>query len=55
MTANDTQEFNSYLANCTNQQVEGVYQKEKSAGRRDYAELAAKEGRKRNMDFAFLR
>lgn len=49
MTNKDKEEFNQYLANCTDNQVFGVYQKEKGAGREDYAELAYLELIKRGL------
>lgn len=49
MTAKDITEFNAYLAACTDAQVVGVYQKEKAAGRDDYAALAANEATRRGI------
>lgn len=59
MTAKDIQEFQVYLDNCTDQQVEGVLEKEMEAAndqddseRAVYAELARTELRKRrNYDY----
>jgi hypothetical protein len=50
MTTNDWKEFRSYLKNCTDSQVQGVYDKEKQAGRDDYAELAVAEAEFRNIE-----
>ena len=49
MTANDRQEFIQYLRNCTNNQVYGVLEKEKGAGREDYATLAQAELERRGL------
>jgi len=49
MTAKDRKEFNEYLRNCTDRQVYGVLEKEKSAGRQDYAELAEAELERRGL------
>jgi hypothetical protein len=50
MNAQDRQEFIAYLRNCTNNQVQGVYDKEKAAGRKDYAELALQEAERRGIE-----
>lgn len=50
MTAKDRAEFKSYLRACTDRQVRGVYEKEKAAGRSDYAQLAELEAARRNID-----
>ena len=42
-------EFKEYLRHCTNDQVQGVYEKERKAGRMEYAELAKYEGHRRNI------
>ena len=49
MTERDKEEFNLYLANCTDRQVFGVYEKENGANRQDYAELAYLELIKRGL------
>lgn len=49
MNAKDMREFNGYLKNCTDRQVQGVYDKEKTAGRDDYAELARMEAERRGI------
>jgi hypothetical protein len=49
MTAQDMREFRGYLKNCTNAQVQGVYEKEREAGRDDYAELAIAEAEARGI------
>ena len=42
-TDKDRHEFRQYLRQCTNAQVQGVYEKELAAGRHEYAELAESE------------
>lgn len=49
MTEQDRAEFVSYLRACTDSQVQGVYDKEKAAGRKDFAELANAELKQRNL------
>jgi hypothetical protein len=49
ITAKDIREFNLYLKNCTDNQVRGVYEKERDAGRDEYAELAKAEAEKRGI------
>jgi hypothetical protein len=46
----DREEFKSYLRNCTDNQVLGVLEKERSAGREDYVELAENEAERRNLE-----
>lgn len=43
ISAKDIREFTAYLRNCTDQQVRGVYEKEKKAGRDEYVALAEAE------------
>jgi hypothetical protein len=50
MTADEMREFRGYLKLCTNNQVRGVYEKEKKAGRDDYAELAVAEAERRGIE-----
>ena len=50
MNAHDMRDFNQYLRQCTDAQVRGVYEKEKNAGRDDYAELALMEAQRRGLD-----
>lgn len=50
MTEKDRKEFKEYLRNCTDRQVYGVLEKEKSAGRQDYAELAQNELERRGLN-----
>jgi len=50
MNAKDMREFRDYLKNCTDAQVQGVYDKERAAGRDDYAELAVAEAERRGID-----
>jgi hypothetical protein len=47
--ANDIREFCSYLRNCTDAQVRGVYEKEKRAGRDAYVALAEVEAQRRGL------
>jgi hypothetical protein len=42
-------DFELYLANCTDQQVLGAYEKERGAGRRHYAALARAEAIRRGL------
>ena len=49
LSAKDIREFNEYLTNCTDDQVRGVWEKEKRAGRDTYAELAVAEANKRRI------
>jgi hypothetical protein len=46
----DEDEFAAYLKACTDNQVRGVYEKEVSAGRPDYAKLAKAEAERRGVD-----
>jgi hypothetical protein len=50
LTARDIREFSQYLRLCTDRQVRGVYEKEKEAGRDDYAALAELELQARHLD-----
>lgn len=50
ITAKDIREFNGYLKNCTDNQVRGVYEKERDAEREEYAELARAEAERRGID-----
>lgn len=49
MTQKDKEEFRAYLRQCTDTQVQGVYEREAKAGRADYADLAKDEGYRRNI------
>lgn len=49
MNAKDKREFQAYLQACTDRQVRGVYEKERDAGRRDYARLAEAEAATRGI------
>jgi hypothetical protein len=49
ITAKDIREFNAYLRNCTDRQVQGVYEKERDAGREEYVELARAEAERRGI------
>jgi hypothetical protein len=49
LLAEDIQDFNAYLAKCTDSQVTGVYAKERDAGRAEFAELARAEADKRGI------
>lgn len=48
LTAKDISEFNLYLKQCSDKQVQGVYEKERDAGREEYAELAKAEAERRD-------
>ena len=50
LSAKDIREFRGYLRSATDRQVQGIYDKEKSAGRDDYAELAVAEAESRGID-----
>lgn len=49
MTKKDREEFIAYLRACTDKQVQGVFEKETSAGRRAYANLARQEAERREI------
>lgn len=49
MTSQDREEFESYLRSLTDNQVQGVLDKECEAGRKDYANLAKQELARRNL------
>lgn len=49
MNANEMREFRQYLKQCTDRQVMGVLEKERAAGRDDYAELAVAEAERRGL------
>lgn len=50
MTRQDRINFGGYLRQCTDAQVQGVYEKEKRAGREDYAMLAELEAVRRGIE-----
>jgi hypothetical protein len=45
-------EFRGFLRNATDRQVQGIYDKEKGAGRDEYAELAIAEAERRGIELA---
>jgi hypothetical protein len=49
ITAADIREFCEYLRLCTDEQVRGVYDKEKKAGRDEYVALAEVEAQRRGL------
>ena len=49
LSARDIREFRGFLRQATDRQVQGIYDKEKSAGRDDYAELAIAEAERRGI------
>lgn len=49
MKENDRREFREYLTNCSDRQVLGVLEKERAAGRNDYATLARNEAERRGL------
>jgi hypothetical protein len=49
LSARDIREFRGFLGQATDRQVQGIYDKEKSAGRDDYAELAIAEAERRGI------
>jgi len=48
-TAEDIREFNAYLRGITDAQVQGVYDKEREAGRDMYVALAEAEAERRHI------
>jgi hypothetical protein len=50
MNVDDMRDFRGYLKQCTDAQVQGVYDKEHAAGREDYAELAVAEAERRGIE-----
>ena len=50
LSARDIREFRGFLRNATDRQVQGIYDKEKRAGRDDYAELAVAEAERRGIE-----
>lgn len=50
MNDQDRSEFNAFLRACTDDQVRGVWQKEKTAGRTDYQRLAEGEAKRRKIE-----
>lgn len=55
MTDQERKEFARYLRNCTDQQVVGVWEKERAAGRDDYAALAVAEAGRRDIPWTICR
>lgn len=49
LAATEKTNFKAYLRNCTDAQVQGVYDKEKAAGREDEMELAVAEAERRGI------
>lgn len=49
-SAKDIREFRGFLRNASDRQVQGIYDKEKSAGRDEYAELAVEEAERRGIE-----
>ena len=49
-SAKDIREFRGFLRQATDRQVQGIYDKEKRAGRDDYAELAVAEAERRGIE-----
>lgn len=49
MTKQERDNFRSYLKQCTAQQIQGVYDKEKVAGRTEEMELAVAEAERRGI------
>lgn len=50
ISAQDIQEFRGYLKNCTNNQVQGCYDREKHAGRGAFVELCKAEAENRGIE-----
>ena len=49
LTERDREEFVEYLEQCTDAQVHGVIEKERSAGRPEYVKLAKQELERRSQ------
>jgi len=49
ISGKDIREFRLYLKQCTDRQVEGVFEREKAAGRETYMELARAEAEHRGI------
>ena len=49
MNSQDREEFKLYLKACSHSQVQGVFDKERNAGRDDYVELARDEAERRGI------
>lgn len=49
ISAKDIREYMAYLKICTDRQVQGCYEKEKAAGREDYAALCEIEADNREI------
>lgn len=49
MSEKDARDFRAYLFACTDRQVIGVLEKERAAGRADYAALAEAESDRRGL------
>lgn len=49
LSARDIREFRGFLQQATDRQVQGIYDKERRAGRDDYAELAVAEAERRGI------
>ena len=49
-SAKDIREFRGFLRQASDRQVQGIYDKEKSAGRDEYAELAVAEAERRGIE-----
>jgi len=49
VSAQDIRDFRGFLSNASDAQVQGIYEKERSAGREEYAELAVAEAEKRGI------
>lgn len=50
MDSKERENFRQYLRNCTDRQVQGVYDKEKAAGREEEMDLAVAEAERRGID-----
>lgn len=50
LTAKDIREFTAYLQNCSDNQVRGVYRKERDADRDAYVALAEIEAARRGIE-----
>lgn len=49
MTPTERENFNLYLRQCSDAQVQGVYEKEKAAGRQEEQLMAIEEAKRRGI------
>lgn len=49
MTAEEQRQFEMYLQNCSDAQLQGVFEKERAAGRQEEVKLVRQEARARGI------